>query len=50
MWQLYMVWSSVIITDLVDGGVHRVQTSVAGEHMKERWEINTVHVLDVLAL
>ena len=31
----YTLIITEIITDLVVGGVHRVLTSVAGEHMKE---------------
>ena len=44
------MWSIVIISDLVARAVHRVLTRVAGEHMKEGWEINNVHVFYAMAL
>ena len=31
---MHMAYSIVFITEYVVGGVHRVLTSVAGEHMK----------------
>ena len=49
MWQLYMMWSIVLITTLWLE-VCRVLTSVASEHMKEEWKINAVHILYVLVL
>ena len=48
-----MVWSIIIISDLMARTVHRVLTSVAGEHMKEggnNREIDTAHVLYAMAL